>query len=292
MTKKMELSEIFLYLDLMKMKRLNGRPKMYELEIMLYFLDNNQQVKVFNNKLEELEIRASDGFYNGSLLHFLEDYDDFINLKNKVLKNQRNRRRKYKKIFEHEILLSKSEEQAIGIIKEANVYGVTIGEEWKSMYDSIGRIKEKQIAWKDCIRKQYSEADFTKLYEDFTEKKLNYFDSLSLKQLKKTLQETSLNYYSQKTQNNAHYRSLLIKEYARKVAQGICQLCEKEAPFLDKQGRPFLEVHHIHYLSKGGSDTEDNVVALCPNCHRRIHQLEQVEDFEKIKEKAAANINV
>ncbi|MED3822084.1 HNH endonuclease, partial [Priestia aryabhattai] len=78
-----------------------------------------------------------------------------------------------------------------------------------------------------------------------------------------------------------------IKEYAKKMAQGICQLCDKEAPFLDKQGNPFLEVHHINYLSNGGEDKIDNVVALCPNCHRRIHMLEDEEDFKKILKKTS-----
>ncbi|QSF35705.1 HNH endonuclease [Priestia megaterium] len=71
------------------------------------------------------------------------------------------------------------------------------------------------------------------------------------------------------------------------MAQGICQLCDKEAPFLDKQGNPFLEVHHINYLSNGGEDKIDNVVALCPNCHRRIHMLEDEEDFKKILKKTS-----
>ncbi|WP_445678070.1 HNH endonuclease [Psychrobacillus sp. FSL H8-0484] len=61
-----------------------------------------------------------------------------------------------------------------------------------------------------------------------------------------------------------------IKEFAKKVAQGVCQLCENPAPFSNKIGKPFLEVHHIHYLSRGDSDCLDNVIALCPNCRRML----------------------
>jgi hypothetical protein len=32
-----------------------------------------------------------------------------------------------------------------------------------------------------------------------------------------------------------------------------------------------LEVHHILPLSEGGSDTIDNILLLCPDCHRREH---------------------
>lgn len=82
---------------------------------------------------------------------------------------------------------------------------------------------------------------------------------------------------------NNYNRSLIVKEIALKKAQGICQLCKEEAPFLDKNNNPFLEVHHIVPLSKGGEDSTKNVVALCPNCHRKIHILEDENDVKKLK---------
>ena len=55
-------------------------------------------------------------------------------------------------------------------------------------------------------------------------------------------------------------------------ANGFCELCEMEAPFLRKKDdTPFLEVHHIQPLAEGGKDTVRNTVALCPNCHREAH---------------------
>ncbi len=59
--------------------------------------------------------------------------------------------------------------------------------------------------------------------------------------------------------------------WVKQRAGGICELCEKEGPFLHKEGHPFLEVHHIVALADGGQDTVDNAVALCPNCHRECH---------------------
>ncbi|MCO6501398.1 MAG: HNH endonuclease [Vicingus serpentipes] len=35
-------------------------------------------------------------------------------------------------------------------------------------------------------------------------------------------------------------------------------------------GQPYLEVHHIVELSNNRSDSPINVIALCPNCHRRV----------------------
>ena len=74
----------------------------------------------------------------------------------------------------------------------------------------------------------------------------------------------------------------MVKE-TRKRANGICQFCNQPAPFIDKKGNPYLEVHHIVWLSHGGEDSTANTVALCPNCHTRMHVLDKTEDVEKLK---------
>lgn len=55
-------------------------------------------------------------------------------------------------------------------------------------------------------------------------------------------------------------------------ANGICGICNLKGPFIRKVGgKIYLEVHHKKQLSKGGEDTIENVVAVCPNCHRHEH---------------------
>ena len=55
-------------------------------------------------------------------------------------------------------------------------------------------------------------------------------------------------------------------------ADGICENCDSPAPFIRRSDKtPYLEVHHILQLSKGGNDTVNNAVAICPNCHRELH---------------------
>lgn len=54
-------------------------------------------------------------------------------------------------------------------------------------------------------------------------------------------------------------------------AQGRCEVCNKDAPFLRPNGDPYLEVHHTVRLADDGDDTIENAVALCPNCHREKH---------------------
>jgi 5-methylcytosine-specific restriction protein A len=55
-------------------------------------------------------------------------------------------------------------------------------------------------------------------------------------------------------------------------ADGECEQCKNPAPFMrEKDGSPYLEVHHVIQLSKGGEDSVENALALCPNCHRELH---------------------
>ncbi len=81
-------------------------------------------------------------------------------------------------------------------------------------------------------------------------------------------------------------RNVYIAEYARRRAGGICQLCGNKAPFNRADGEPYLESHHIVWLSEGGADSIDNTVALCPNCHRKMHVVKDPMDIEVLKAKA------
>ncbi|WP_272501787.1 HNH endonuclease [Salinibacter ruber] len=47
------------------------------------------------------------------------------------------------------------------------------------------------------------------------------------------------------------------------------------------QGRPYLEAHHVRRVSDGGLDHPRWVIALCPNCHRRVHHGQDGEQYNK-----------
>lgn len=82
------------------------------------------------------------------------------------------------------------------------------------------------------------------------------------------------------TSSKQYNRNPWVAEHAKRAAQGICQLCENPAPFKDEHGEPFLETHHIKWMAKGGMDTIENTIALCPNCHRRMHILNDASDIQ------------
>lgn len=66
-------------------------------------------------------------------------------------------------------------------------------------------------------------------------------------------------------------RSAEVKAYVLQEANGRCEVCASPAPFIDGDGMPYLEVHHVKPLAEGGSDRVGNAIAVCPNCHRRAH---------------------
>lgn len=91
---------------------------------------------------------------------------------------------------------------------------------------------------------------------------------------------TSKNTTNQSTASE-YNRSDEVREYVKARADGVCEGCGETAPFISKTGDPYLHAHHIHELSKGGSDTPETVVALCPNCHYRVHHGKNGEKYNQ-----------
>ncbi|MHC1722855.1 MAG: HNH endonuclease [Aminipila sp.] len=82
--------------------------------------------------------------------------------------------------------------------------------------------------------------------------------------------------------SNDYERDETISAAVKKRADGKCDLCGIDAPFLDEYDQPFLEEHHVDWLMNGGADSIENAVALCPNCHRKIHIRNDETDVEKL----------
>src|SRR5438105_4200809 len=55
-------------------------------------------------------------------------------------------------------------------------------------------------------------------------------------------------------------RKLVLHEAGYKCANPTCR------------GILTLDIHHLDYVSEGGADTAENLIALCPTCHALHHQ--------------------
>lgn len=135
--------------------------------------------------------------------------------------------------------------------------------------------------------KDLNEEDIREI-EDYNDEKEKELKEISTGELEKRIlkgrykrAEDSRTYYY--TRTKMYHRDSRVKEYAERRAKGKCELCGKDAPFKDSNGYPYLECHHIIWLSKHGEDTIENTVALCPDCHRRMHILQLKEDIEKLQ---------
>ena len=80
--------------------------------------------------------------------------------------------------------------------------------------------------------------------------------------------------HRQKTNTYHYVRNRNVAELSKRFANGRCQLCGTKM-FTDKRTHePFLESHHINWLSHSGRDSIKNVIALCPNCHAKMHHAD------------------
>lgn len=72
----------------------------------------------------------------------------------------------------------------------------------------------------------------------------------------------------------------LVRELRRRY-QGKCQICDS-APFKGLFGL-IAEGHHIQWLCRGGSDSLDNMMLLCPNHHAAVHAADPSFDRTRLE---------
>jgi 5-methylcytosine-specific restriction protein A len=61
---------------------------------------------------------------------------------------------------------------------------------------------------------------------------------------------------------------------------GKCQICLWSP--LDKYGNYICHGHHVHWLSRGGEDSKENLVLICPNHHTAIHHCDAPLDYRDL----------
>lgn len=100
--------------------------------------------------------------------------------------------------------------------------------------------------------------------------------------------------YSYGTSGKTIARKAKVSKYALKEADFKCMYDETHETFSTERGTPYMEGHHLIPCTASNSeyfwnkcerniDCVENVVCLCPTCHRRIHfgSKEEKEDVVK-----------
>jgi hypothetical protein len=67
-----------------------------------------------------------------------------------------------------------------------------------------------------------------------------------------------------------YVRDPQVRTIVLQRAKGRCEFCGTLG-FQSRAGPPYLESHHVISLAEQGPDKVSNVIALCPNDHRRAH---------------------
>lgn len=91
---------------------------------------------------------------------------------------------------------------------------------------------------------------------------------------------------------STYSRSPLVAAITLKRADWKCEVEGCTSPILEgNDGKPLVEVHHLHRLADGGADEITNTVCVCPNHHRALHygkaERELREQLEAIRRKQA-----
>lgn len=86
-----------------------------------------------------------------------------------------------------------------------------------------------------------------------------------------------------------YQRNPLISAYALKRANYLCELDASHKTFQQENSRNYVEGHHVIPMHaqedfEHSIDVPENIVALCPNCHRKVH-LSNVETKNEIVHK-------
>ena len=92
------------------------------------------------------------------------------------------------------------------------------------------------------------------------------------------------------TRSTVFERNPWVKEFARQRSGCRCEMpaCDYVG-FAKLDGTPYIEVHHIQSMASDGFDIIDNVAAICPNCHARVHHA---QDLAAIQTRLLTTINV
>lgn len=153
-------------------------------------------------------------------------------------------------------------------------------------------LQRKLILWKNSQMeiRNYSLLEYVAyLYEEFgvpptVDKGLTKKKS-RLRKLKDELKDFDRQHPKSKmTEIEVVQRSSIVANIVKERAAGVCQLCNRPAPFYNRSGEAYLECHHVEWIARGGADEIYNAVALCPNCHRKMHVLEEPDDVAKLKD--------
>ena len=141
-------------------------------------------------------------------------------------------------------------------------------------FEAIGRALSdlkglgNRNAWA-YVHKTYGDLLYRRLIGDYSDPLYGALDDLGTEDPARVL-------YAAYT----YLRDLKVRTAVMHRAAGRCEYCGEEG-FRKEDGSPYLETHHVIALANDGADKLTNVIALCPNDHRKAHFSAERDSIEQ-----------
>ncbi|MGM0924044.1 MAG: HNH endonuclease [Bacillota bacterium] len=73
-------------------------------------------------------------------------------------------------------------------------------------------------------------------------------------------------------------RGKSVTDALKQILGARCQICHWIG-FIKKNGERYIEAHHLTQLSLNKKDSlcSDNIILVCPNCHRQLHHAKNMK---------------
>lgn len=117
------------------------------------------------------------------------------------------------------------------------------------------------------------------------------FEKISKQQLRNIVENyrEELDFDDSQTEQSRIYRDQSLVKLARISQPDICHACHEYYPLEQRtftvrgSNRPYLELHHvISFGADQSGDVLENLVKLCPACHRALTPNRADEDYQKM----------
>jgi hypothetical protein len=102
-------------------------------------------------------------------------------------------------------------------------------------------------------------------------------ENLSEEERKEIIERYKENNLSLDTDDEIMYSSQNMKELSKRLSEYMCEFSQNHKTFTAKSNnKQFIEAHHLIPFSERKKfdvsiDVIENIVCLCPNCHRKVH---------------------
>ncbi|PMP89919.1 MAG: hypothetical protein C0171_06085 [Caldisphaera sp.] len=140
-----------------------------------------------------------------------------------------------------------------------------ITDKFFSKYSSIDNFIDQHL--EDSISPEYlSDEIATQVVQNVLGRKSNRRKKYLERLKEEALKQNSRDYIEVKGKRIK--RKAIFVAYVKERDGYKCRVCN--FTFKKKDGENYVEVAHIIPLSEGGLDHPDNMVCLCPNCHKKL----------------------